>query len=220
MSTEHSTRSAWANPTPAGLVGLAVACFCFFPYLTGLVGKVPGEVNAMPLMAAWLLGGFIIQVIVALLDLKSGNTAGGNTFLFFSAFFMLAGAIEFLFKSFAPGLDTRIDGYAWLVLSITIWLWAPAFYKGSSLLFLIVATLCLACPMIAVVDLQILPAGAAVVCANIAAYALLTGGIIGIYLAAVLVVNGTYGREVYPNPKPFYRDTAQQAAVQQAAVKK
>jgi succinate-acetate transporter protein len=117
----------WANPTPAGLVALAVACFCFFALLNGFI-----EPSAMPLIGCWLIGGFVVQFVVGLLDLKGGNYAGGNTFLFFSAYFMLVSGLEMFFKykgiaSGAP-LDTRIDGYAWVALTLVVYLWTPAFF--------------------------------------------------------------------------------------------
>ena len=65
MSQENEMKE-WANPTPAGLVALAVACFGFFAILSGRVTH-----DAMPLLGAWLLGGFVVQFIVALLDLKA-----------------------------------------------------------------------------------------------------------------------------------------------------
>ena len=135
----------WANPTPAGLVALTVACFCFFALLCGMVEK-----SAMPLLGCFLIGGFVIQIVVAILDLKGGNTSGGNTFLYFSAYFMFVSGVEMFLEYYSSGLDTRIDGWAWM--------------------------------------------------------ALLLCGIIGIYLSAALVVNTTYGREVFKNPKPFYKD--------------
>jgi hypothetical protein len=85
----------WANPTPAGLVALAIACFGFFALLTGLVTPA-----ASPLLGCWLLGGFVVQVVVGIIDLKGGNTTGGNTFIFFSAFFMLVSGGEMIFKFF------------------------------------------------------------------------------------------------------------------------
>ncbi len=183
----------WSNPTPAGLVALSVACFCFFALLNGNVEK-----SAMPLVGCWLLGGFVVQLIVGLLDLKSGNTAGGNTFLFFSSFFMLVGGIEMFVKyngiiSNAPA-DTTIDGYAWLALTVVVYLWTPAFFKTFSLLSLIVLALDVALPFIVLVDLKILPADFS----PIAAYALLVSGIIAIYLSAAIVVNTTFGRKIYP----------------------
>ena len=183
----------WANPTPAGLVALAVACFSFFALLNGFVEK-----SAMPLVGCWLLGGFAVQVIVGLLDLKGGNHAGGNTFLFFSAFFMLAGGIEMFVKYNAivagTPLDARIDGYAWLALTIAIYLWTPAFFKTFSLLSLVVAAIDVALPFIVLVDLKILPPGFS----PVAGYALLVAGVIALYLGAAQVVNTAFGRTVYP----------------------
>ena len=96
----------WANPTPAGLVALAVACFCFFAVLTG---KVTGA--AVPYLGCWLFGGFVVQVIVAILDLKSGNATGGNTFLYFSAFFMLVGGLEMILGAFMKNSNIKLDAY-------------------------------------------------------------------------------------------------------------
>ena len=183
----------WANPTPAGLVALAVACFSFFALLNGFI-----QPSAMPLVGCWLLGGFVVQMIVGLLDLKGGNYAGGNTFLFFCAFFMLVGGLEMFFKynGIAAGtpLDTRIDGYAWLALTLVMYLWTPAFFKTFGLLSLVVVALDVALPFIAFIDLKILPGSLAF----IPAYALLTSALIAIYLSGALVVNTTFGRKVYP----------------------
>ena len=183
----------WANPTPAGLVALAVACFCFFALLNGFVEK-----SAMPLVGCWLLGGFAVQLVVALLDLKGGNHAGGNTFLFFSAFFMLAGGLEMFVKynGIAAGAppDTRVDGFAWAALTIAILLWTPAFMRPFNLLSLIVIALDVALPVITLVDLRVLPAGFS----GLAAYALLAAGLVALYLGAAQVVNTAFRRNVYP----------------------
>ena len=201
MENTNTTNKEWANPTPAGLVALAVACFCFFALMTGRVEK-----GAMPLLGCFLIGGFFIQIIVGLLDLKSGNTAGGNTFLYFSSYFMLVSGVEMFFKYFTQGLDTRIDGWAWLALMFVVLLWTPAFYKTPALLFIIVLGLNVAVPCIVLNDLKLISdPGVSKVLSNIAGYALLFCGVLGIYLSAALVVNTTYGKTVLPNPKPFYK---------------
>jgi uncharacterized protein len=200
MSQSNQVKE-WSNPTPAGLVALAIACFCFFALLSGKVTDA-----AVPLLGIWLLGGFVVQIIVALIDLKGGNTTGGNTFLFFSAFFMLVGGLEMLFKFQMANsnilLDARIDGWAWMVLTIVILLWTPAFLKTPLVLSLIVFALNIALPFITLMDLQILSADFAF----IPAYALLIAGILGIYLSAAIIVNGAFGREVYPMPGPILKD--------------
>ena len=183
----------WANPTPAGLVALAVACFCFFAMLNGFVEK-----SAMPLIGCWLLGGFVVQIVVGLLDLKGGNHAGGNTFLFFSAFFMLVGGLEMFVKynGILSGslADTRIDGFAWLALTVAVLLWTPAFLKSFNLLSLIVLALDVALPFITLLDLQVLPSAFS----PVPAYALLTSGVIALYFSAAIVVNTAYGKTIYP----------------------
>ena len=199
-TTTQPAPKEWANPTPAGLVALAVASFCFFALLCGFVEK-----GALPLLGCFLLGGFVIQITVALADLKSGNAAGGNTFLYFSAYFMLVSGLEMFFKYFATGLDTRIDGFAWLALMFVVALWTPAFYKTPAILFIIVLVLNIAVPCIAFADLKIFSAEFSQVLSYIAGCALLVCGILAIYLSAAMVVNTTYGREVLKNPKPFYK---------------
>ncbi|MCX5841433.1 MAG: hypothetical protein NTY16_08280 [Deltaproteobacteria bacterium] len=91
MAQEHS----FASPGPAGLGALAVACFGFGAAFLGLVK--PG---GLPILAAWLFGGCLVQYTTAVMELKDHNITGGNVFLFFSAFFMLGAALSMLAKFF------------------------------------------------------------------------------------------------------------------------
>ncbi len=195
METKTTAPAPWANPTPAGLVALSVACMCFFAMLGGFV-----EASAMPLIGCWLIGGFVVQLVVGLLDLKSGNAPGGNTFLFFCAFFMLVGGIEMFckYQAIAAGtpLDARIDGYVWSALTLVVWLWTPAFWKKFSLLSVIVLLLDIALPFIALIDLTVLSKSLSFV----PAYALLAAGLTAIYYCSGLIVNGLYGKKIYPMP--------------------
>lgn len=185
------SKDTWANPSPAGLVALAVACFCFFAILGGFV-----KTSAMPLIGCWLIGGFVVQVIVAIIDLKTNNTTGGNTFLYFSAFFMLVGGIEMIMKYhfIVNGIefDSSVDGYAWIVLTVALILWTPAFFKGQ--LILIILALDISLPFITLKDLGIIPESYAI----IPAYGLLVAGILAIYTSASIIVNNSYGRVIYP----------------------
>ena len=184
----------WSNPSPAGLVAYAVACYCFFAVFTGKVDS-----SALPLLGCWLVGGFAIQIVVGIVDLKNRNLAGGNLFLFFSGFFMLAGGLEMFLKyrAIADGtaIDTRIDGYAWLVLFIIVLLWTPAFCKRFNLLSIVVLIIDGALPLITLADLAVIPKYPAL---HIAAYALLVSGSLAIYVSSAIVVNGTYGKKIYP----------------------
>ncbi len=197
MSSE-STPVKWANPSPAGLVALGVATFAFFAMLSGSVDS-----SARLSAGIWLLGGFIVQIVVALIDLRSGNVAGGNTFLFFSAFFMFVSGLLLILKWWTAKegieVDFRIDGYVWIVLTLSLILWTPAFFKSTKLLTLVVIFLDIALPFITLMDLGLMPASYAM----IPAVFMLLSGCTAIYLAAAIVVNETFGKSVFPIPKPF-----------------
>ena len=89
--SEH--QHSFVTPAPAGLGALAVACFGFAAVFLDKVG-----VGGLPLLAAWLIGGGIVQYTTAVIELKDHNITGGNVFLFFSAFFMLGAALSTMSK--------------------------------------------------------------------------------------------------------------------------
>ena len=190
----------WANPTPAGLVALAVACFGFFALLSGKV-----DPSAMPLLGIWLLGGFVVQIVVGLIDLKGGNTTGGNTFIFFCAFFMFVSGLEMIFKfniaNSSIEIDSHLDGWAWAALTLVMYAWTPAFFKTPALLAVIVFALDIALPFICLTDMGVLPASYKI----ISAWAFLVAGITGVYLSAAIIVNTAFGKNVYPNPGPIIK---------------
>ena len=190
----------WANATPAGLVALGIACFIFYAILSGHV-----KPEAMPLLGCWLIGGFIVQVITGLIDLKAGNTTGGNTFIFFCAFFMFVSGIEMIFKFHMLGshiaFDGRLDGWAWLALTPVLFLWTPAFFKTPLFILLIIIGLDVTVPFLCLLDMGILPATFKI----IPAYALLFTGICGVYQSAAMIVNAAFGKQVYPSPGPIIK---------------
>lgn len=193
----------WANPAPAGLVALGVACFTFFYLLT-----CPKAIAVAPLLACWLLGGFVVQFVVGVVELMEGATTGGNVFLVFSAFFMLTGAAEFMVKYMANAnkavwtipLDSRIDGWAWAALAIFIVGYTPAYFKATAVLTTAVISLDIAVVTIAMMDLGKLSKETG---DPIAAYTLLITGILGLYLSIAMVTNTAYGKSILPIPAPW-----------------
>jgi succinate-acetate transporter protein len=195
------SQQEWANPGPAGLTALAIACFTFYALLTGKVDH-----TALPLLGAWLLGGFIVQIVVAIIEYKEGGLIGANVFTVFAAFFMFTGGVEmllkFIYASNNVALDARIDGWAWLVLSATLFIWCWGYFKTSPLcLNLAVIGLVLACPLVALRDLGILGSSAAVWAGNL----LLFTGIMGLYTAGAIILNTTFGRTILPMGSPFFK---------------
>lgn len=194
LSNNHSA----ANPAPAGLVALAMACFTFYALLSGKV-----EHSAIGILGCWLIGGFVVQVIVAIIELQHGNSTGGNVFLFFSAFFMLVSGIEMLvkFSAAAKGLqiDTHIDGWAWLPLAIALIAWTPAYLKSPLTMFVVVVLLDPAVLIISLMDMGAI----AKTFAPIAAYLLLFAGCFGLYTATAIILNTAFGKQVLPMGGPL-----------------
>jgi succinate-acetate transporter protein len=200
IMSDNSSQAKWANPSPAGLVALAVATFAFFAMLSGSV-----DASSRLFAGVWLLGGFVVQLVVGLIDLRTNNIAGGNTFLFFCAFFMLASGIMLILKWWSAQqgitIDGRIDGYVWIALTVALILWTPAFFKSSKLLTFVVIFIDVALPFITLMDLGVMPASFSM----IPAIFMLLAGITALYLSAAIVVNGTFGKNVFPMPGPFIK---------------
>lgn len=194
----ENNKPTFANPTPAGLVALAVACFGFFAMLTGRV-----ESSASILLGIWLLGGFVVQVTVGFMDMKNHNMTGGNTFMYFSAFFMLVGSIgmitKFILANQGIAVDATIDGWEWAALTLVTFMWTPAFFKSPLPLTIVVIFLDIALPFIALIDMKVLSHDFAL----IPGISLLLSGLTAIYLSSAMILNNAYGKTILPIPGPI-----------------
>lgn len=189
---------SFASPGPAGLGALAVATFGFGAVFLGKVG--PG---GLPLLAAWLVGGGIVQYTTAVIELKDHNITGGNVFLFFSAFFMFGAALsviaKFLMLHFGISPLSYVEGWCWMAGAGFLTIVTPAYLKGPKTLFFIVVFLDIALWLIAGMDLKIFPAGLK----PAVGYLLIGSGVLAIYTAGAVVNNTVFGRTVLPLPVPF-----------------
>ena len=191
----------WANAAPAGLVGLAVACFCFYALLGGKV-----EHSSLPLLGCWLIGGAMIQYTVAIVEFKAGAITGGNIFLIFAAFFMMVSGFEMIIKYLAlangwPAIDSRIDGYAWMALWFCIWLMTPAYFKSTLLMTILILCIDIGVPIVSLHGLGLIGNNYL----GIASYAFLGAGISGLYVSAATLLNTEYSRVLLPLPGPLFK---------------
>ncbi len=189
-----------ASPAPAGLIALAVACFLFFAALTGKI-NADGHFQ----MGVWLLGGWLVQMVVAKGEYEHGALTGGNVFMFFSAFFMFVGGVEHIFEYFAHiyKLPTQgiVGGFAWTALTVGLISWTPAYLKeGSKAISLVVLAIDVAIVFVTLLKLGLI-AGA--MYAAIAGWSLLIAGILGLYVAAGIIVNAAFGEEKIKLGTPF-----------------
>lgn len=199
MSKDHT----FVTPGPAGLGALAVACFGFGAVFTGKVG-----LGGLPLLAAWLIGGGVVQYTVAVMELKDHNMTGGNVFLFFAAFFMFGAALSVISKylmlsgvigSVKP--EPMVEGFCWMAGAAFLTAVTPAYLKSPTPLFLLVVLLDIVLWLIVGVDLGMLSAAVK----PTIGYLLFASGWIGVYLVAAIVNNHVYGRVLLPTFGSFIK---------------
>lgn len=196
-------KHTFVSPGPAGLGALAVACFGFGAVFTGKVG-----LGGLPLLAAWLVGGGIVQFTVAVMELKDHNMTGGNVFLFFAAFFMFGAALsvtsKYLMLSGVLGSvkpQAMVEGYCWMAGASFLTAVTPAYLKAPKPLFIIVILLDIALWIIVGLDMGILGASLK----PFVGYLLFASGWLGVYMVAAIVNNHVFDRVVIPTFGSFIK---------------
>lgn len=193
----------WASPTPAGLLSLIVACVLFFAMYTGKI-TAPG---ALPIMGCWLLGAFIVQLSVGLIELKSGVYLGGNVFLVFSSFFCLASGIEMFVKYNAIlnklPIDSRADGWAFLAILICLLPITICYMKKAPLSFiLLVFSLLAAAGVLVGLDLKLIDHHTY---APICGWLFMLSAFFAFYTMAAMFLNTTFEKVVLPMGNPLIK---------------
>ncbi|SEM51041.1 hypothetical protein SAMN04489760_11913 [Syntrophus gentianae] len=201
MSDQHG--AGWANPMPAGLTALAIAVFIFYAVLTGKVNAA----EARAVAGMWLIGGFFVQVIVGVIELRLGSSSGGNTFTWFSAYFMLVTGSVWIFQYFAGingwHYDHHIAGWAWCAITLVLFAEFPAFAKTMPLtVFILICFMNFSLPLITGIFLGILdPKVYGPIAGNMAGIA----GLFAIYSAAAVMNNTVFGKQIFPFPGPIIK---------------
>ena len=185
----------FADPTPLGLIGLAMGCAALLPIAFGANVGVPGLITAAVLCA--LFGGGC-QLISGLLNLANGNVLGGTLFSAFAFNWALNGwALWSVAHGVVPDSAALLatEGASLLLfLPITY-----AFGYHSSLLFAFMLDID------AIYALKLL-AGYGHVGGTAMPIAILTLalGAIAIWIALAMLVNPTAGRRIFPMPGPLF----------------
>ena len=197
-----------ASPAPAGLVAFAVACYTFTGVFSGLV-----KGDGLFLLGCWLLGGFVVQIIVASKEIDHGVLLGGNVFLFFQGFFMLTGAIASMAKYLClyvwmTPYNTVVEGFGWLACTVALIMWSPGYFKTANGTF----SLAIIFTDIALIGVILNDFGILGVAAPYVKYAvagsLFIAGSLGIYCASATQLNTAFNRTVLPVMKPLIKEKA------------
>jgi hypothetical protein len=191
----------WANPAPAGLVALALAVMLFYAMLQGLIDS-----SSNVYIGFWLLGGFIVQGVCGLIDLKEGALTGGNVFLFFAGFFMFAGGcidiLSYYANLYGWQMNALANGYAWIILSAALITWTPAYLKEAPKVFSSLV-LILDVFVVCVTLIKLEMASPAII--SIASVMAFLAVFVAMYFAMAVIINGAWGRAVLPVGTPWIK---------------
>src|ERR1700677_3738256 len=85
-SSASASTSAFGEPTPLGLLGLAIGCASLVPIAFGWLPSEPAKIAMMLKTSAWfcLLFGAGGQFLAGVMSLANKNTLGGTLFTTFS----------------------------------------------------------------------------------------------------------------------------------------
>lgn len=196
MSDSH--QHLFATPLPAGLGALGIACFGLFALFSGRVTH-----ESAPILAAWFLGGFVVQLVTAIIEFRDQSVAGGNVFLVFACFFMLAGVAslgsEYFLGAFKMPLDASIKAWLWLPAGLWLAIMLPCFLKSPSVLFILGVVVELIVVSLVAIYFKFAPA----FFVKLAVWSSLISGILAIYLSGAIAINATFGKVILPVGSPL-----------------
>ncbi len=191
-----ATSPRFADPTPLGLIGLAMGCAALLPIAFGAKVGVPGLITAAVLCALFGVG---CQLIAGLLNLANGNLLGGTLFAAFAFNWALnAWALWSLAHGVAPEQQTILATEAASLLLFVPLTYAFGYHSALLSAFLL--------------DIDVLygfklAAGYAHVSWTGIPIALCTLvlGLVALWIALAMLVNPVAGRRVFPMPGPLFR---------------
>jgi succinate-acetate transporter protein len=189
------TKGRFADPTPLGLIGLAMACASLLPIAFGAKVGVSGLITAAVFCA--LFGGGC-QLVSGLLNLANGNLLGGTLFSAFAFNWALnAWVLWSIAHGVVPHQETLLaTEAASLVLFVPL---TYAFGHHSALLFAFLLDIDV------IYALKLLAGYAHVGGTEMPiAVATLVLGAIAIWLALAMLVNPVAGKRIFPVPGPIF----------------
>jgi len=189
-------REPFAEPTPLGLIGLALGCAALTPIAFGF-RLTPAGLKTAAVMC--LLFGAGCQLVAGLLSLANKNLYGGTLFTAFAFNWTLNWwALDSLSRGFVPdaGIVHAVE-VASLVIFVVI-TYGFGFYSGLLFAFLLDIDLLYVC--------KVANSALHTSAFNLPIAVFTVGlGAISLWIAFALLVNPTAGRAVFPLAGPLFR---------------
>jgi len=201
MDARQEVKPVFGEPTPLGLLGLAIGCAALVPVAFGMLPKEPAAAASMLETCAWLclLFGAGCQFLAGIMSLANKNTLGGTLFTTFAFNWVMNWwALDQLAHGKAPSAPVlfAVD-LAFLAIFVVL---TYAFGFVSKLLFFFLLDID-ALYLLRIVrhEAPAMPGVAAAI--GVATVVL---GALALYIALGVLLNGAAGRVLFPMGGPLF----------------
>ena len=203
----------FGEPTPLGLLGLAIGCAALVPIAFGLLPTDPGKVALALKTAAWfcLVFGGGCQFLAGLMNLANKNTLGGTLLTTFSFnWIMNWWALDQLSQGKVPdGTIILAVDVAFIVVFVVL-TYAFGFFSKLLFLFLLDIDALYILRIVRHFVTPLSPTWNAMGTGIGIATVVLAG--LALYISFALLVNPSAGHAVFPVPGPLFKPRAPQPA--------
>jgi hypothetical protein len=210
----------WADPTPAGLFGVAAGTTAVWALLTGRIGM-----QDLHIFIAWLMGAALILAIVGLINFRRGDTVSGSLnlafgILFFGvpaityAFLLWGTPMEFLALLAGLGISTAlpgvvINGWVFFVLGAILLAFVPIMARQTWVMSVALLVFGIAVWLLAAWTVQGFPPPPAWYYEGVVAGWLIgLAGLVMLYMGVAMILIHGVGRVVLPIGRPLIKPAA------------
>lgn len=201
QSDQAPAPGPFGEPTPLGLLGLAIGCASLVPIAFGMIPKEPAAAAAMLKTAAWfcLLFGAGCQFLAGVMSLANKNTLGGTLLTTFSFNWVMNWwALDQLSQGKVPNADVVFAVDVAFIVVFVVLTYAFGFFSKLLFVFLLDIDLLYALRIARHFAPTATALGTGVGVATIA----LAG--LSLYIALGILLNGAAGKTMLPLGGPLF----------------
>ncbi len=193
----------FGEPTPLGLLGLAIGCGALVPIAFGMIPRDPVAAASMFRSASWfcLLFGAGCQFLAGMMSLANKNTLGGTLLTTFSFNWVMNWwVLDQLSQGKIPDpmVGLSVD-FAFIVIFVVL---TYAFGFFSKLLFVFLLDIDLL--YLLRIARHFVPSAGPTLAFGVGLATIALGGI-ALYIALAILLNGAAGRAIFPMGGPLFK---------------